>query len=85
MPPNILFAFADDWGRYASAYRPFEGENAINALIDTPNFDRVAEGGGAVLGQSPGQLAPRVFRHGWGSNQGLDDSPPRRRRCTAPL
>ena len=35
MPPNILFAFADDWGRYASAYRPFEGENAINALIDT--------------------------------------------------
>lgn len=45
MPPNILFAFADDWGRYASAYRPFEGENAINALIDTPNFDRVAEEG----------------------------------------
>ena len=37
MPPNILFAFADDWGRYASAYRPFEGENAINALIDTSN------------------------------------------------
>ena len=22
MQPNIVFAFADDWGRYASAYRP---------------------------------------------------------------
>jgi N-sulfoglucosamine sulfohydrolase len=36
-PPNILFAFADDWGPHASAYAdlPFE----------TPNFDRVAEDG----------------------------------------
>ena len=45
MPPNIVFAFADDWGRYAGAYRRFEGENSINALIDTPNFDRVAREG----------------------------------------
>jgi arylsulfatase A-like enzyme len=42
MPPNIVFTFADDWGRYASAYRPFEGENSINRLIDTPNFDQMA-------------------------------------------
>ena len=28
MQPNIVFAFADDWGRYASAYRPFEGPNS---------------------------------------------------------
>ena len=43
--PNILFAFADDWGRYASAYEKHEGENSINAVIKTPNFDRVADGG----------------------------------------
>jgi len=49
MPPNIIFAFADDWGRYASAYRRFEGENSINALIETPNFDRVAGEGALFL------------------------------------
>ena len=43
--PNILFAFADDWGRYASAYRQIEGDNTPNALLDTPNFDRVAREG----------------------------------------
>ncbi len=43
--PNIVFAFADDWGRYASAYSQFEGENSLNALIETPNFDRVAREG----------------------------------------
>ena len=45
MKPNIVFAFADDWGRYASAYRPFEGPESLNALIETPNFDRVAREG----------------------------------------
>lgn len=45
MKPNIVFAFADDWGRYASAYRRFEGDNSLNALITTPNFDRVAREG----------------------------------------
>ena len=43
--PNILFAFADDWGRYASAYRPHEDDNSINHLIETPNFDRIANEG----------------------------------------
>ena len=43
--PNIVFAFADDWGRYASAYAPFEGSNSLNHLIDTPNFDRIAAEG----------------------------------------
>jgi len=43
--PNILFAFADDWGRYASAYRQVEGDTTPNALLDTPNFDRVAREG----------------------------------------
>jgi len=45
MRPNIVFAFADDWGRYASAYRPYEPENTPNALIETPNVDRVAREG----------------------------------------
>ena len=40
--PNILFAFADDWGRYASAYAAHHGERSLSALIDTPHFDRVA-------------------------------------------
>lgn len=45
MKPNIVFAFADDWGRYASAYRQFEGESSLNQLIETPNFDRIANEG----------------------------------------
>ena len=45
MKPNILFAFADDWGRYASAYSKFEGDKSLNALINTPNFDRIAREG----------------------------------------
>ena len=36
------FAFADDWGRYASAYAAHQGERSLSALIDTPHFDRVA-------------------------------------------
>jgi len=43
--PNILFIFADDWGRYASAYRQVEGDGTPNALLDTPHFDRVAREG----------------------------------------
>ena len=43
--PNIVFLFADDWGRYASAYEAIEGSQSINALIDTPHFDRVAKEG----------------------------------------
>ena len=49
MKPNIVFAFADDWGRYASAYRDRPGEGTINELIDTPNFDRVADEGALFL------------------------------------
>ena len=43
--PNILFVFADDWGRYASAYASFEGDLSLNTLIDTPNFDGIAREG----------------------------------------
>ena len=42
--PNILFAFADDWGRYASAYALLE-PGGIGDLVSTPHFDRVADEG----------------------------------------
>lgn len=43
--PNILFAFADDWGRYASAYAKLDGPGTINDVVRTPNFDNVAAEG----------------------------------------
>jgi N-sulfoglucosamine sulfohydrolase len=43
--PNILFVFADDWGRYASAYAKIDGPGGINDVVRTPNFDRLASRG----------------------------------------
>ena len=43
--PNILFAFADDWGRHASIYAQIEGRGGPNDVVRTPNFDRVAREG----------------------------------------
>jgi N-sulfoglucosamine sulfohydrolase len=43
--PNILFCFADDWGRYASAYRHGPDDQTLNAIVNTPNFDRIAREG----------------------------------------
>jgi N-sulfoglucosamine sulfohydrolase len=43
--PNILFAFADDWGRFASAYAAVDGPGTPNDVVRTPNFDRVAREG----------------------------------------
>ncbi|MFO0906306.1 MAG: sulfatase-like hydrolase/transferase [Pirellulales bacterium] len=43
--PNILFVFADDWGRYASAYAGVDGAGTVNDVVRTPNFDRVAREG----------------------------------------
>lgn len=42
--PNVLVAFADDWGRYAGAYGRLE-PGGPNDLVRTPNFDRVASEG----------------------------------------
>jgi uncharacterized sulfatase len=42
--PNIVFAFADDLGRYASAYAD-PARPSPNDLIRTPHFDRVAREG----------------------------------------
>jgi N-sulfoglucosamine sulfohydrolase len=44
-PLNIVFCFADDMGRNASAYAKADGPGTVNDAIQTPNIDRlVAEG-----------------------------------------
>ena len=43
--PNILFVFADDWGRYAGCYKGLDGRPTINDVVKTPNVDRVAKEG----------------------------------------
>jgi arylsulfatase A-like enzyme len=43
--PNILFLFADDWGRYASVLAQVEGPGSINDVVRTPNFDKIARKG----------------------------------------
>lgn len=43
--PNILFCFADDWGRYASAYAALETRPSPNQVVKTPNIDAVARRG----------------------------------------
>ena len=42
---NILFLFADDWGRYARAYAAIDGKPSLNDVIQTPNCDRIAREG----------------------------------------
>lgn len=42
--PNILFLFADDLGRYASAYADPD-QPSVNDIIRTPVFDRIAAEG----------------------------------------
>ncbi|MGI9469206.1 MAG: sulfatase family protein, partial [Rubripirellula sp.] len=42
--PNIVMAFADDWGKYASAYGKLV-PGGINDHVSTPNFDAVAGDG----------------------------------------
>ncbi len=45
--PNIIFLFADDWGRHAGIYAEIDGEGTVNDLLRgrTPNIDRVARAG----------------------------------------
>ncbi|MEO1992040.1 MAG: sulfatase, partial [Pirellulales bacterium] len=42
--PNILFFFADDWGRYAGIYAD-EDNPSLNDVISTPNIDRIGREG----------------------------------------
>ena len=44
--PNILFFFADDWGRYASIYAD-KDKPSLNDVISTPNIDRIGREGEA--------------------------------------
>jgi len=44
-PPNIVFCFADDWGRYASIYTSVETRPSINQALRTPVIDRMAREG----------------------------------------
>lgn len=43
--PNILFCFADDWGRYAGAYSGLDGRPTISDVVKTPNINRIAREG----------------------------------------
>ena len=43
--PNVLFCFADDWGRYASAYAALDAKPTANSVVKTPNIDSVAARG----------------------------------------
>jgi len=43
--PNILFCFADDWGRYAGAYSGLDGRPTISDVVKTPVIDRIAREG----------------------------------------
>jgi arylsulfatase A-like enzyme len=40
--PNIVFCFADDWGRFASCYAAVVGHASPNDVVKTPNIDRIA-------------------------------------------
>lgn len=42
---NILFCFADDWGRYAGAYAPHDRGPSPNSVVRTPHIDRMAREG----------------------------------------
>lgn len=46
--PNILFAFADDLGAYASAYRDPAHPSPCD-VMSTPNFDRIVKEGALFL------------------------------------
>jgi N-sulfoglucosamine sulfohydrolase len=43
--PNIVFAFADDWGRHAGIYSEVDGPGTENDIAQTPNFDRLSREG----------------------------------------
>jgi N-sulfoglucosamine sulfohydrolase len=42
--PNIVFAFADDWGRHAGIYGQLE-PGGVNDVVRTPHFDALAKRG----------------------------------------
>ena len=78
--PNILFFFADDWGRYASIYAD-KDKPSLNDVISTPNIDRIGREGVVfnnafvpVASCSPCRASLATGRHFWncGSNAFLN-------------
>lgn len=74
---NIVFAFADDFGRYASAYARHDGVGGMNELIRTPNIDLVAGSGVLFLNAhvsspscTPCRSALLSGRHFWQTGRG---------------
>ncbi len=52
--PNFLFIFADDWGRFASAYAQLDGPGTPNDAVRTPHFaDSPAKGSSSGTPSSP--------------------------------
>ena len=47
--PNILFAFADDWGRHAGIYHEKENDNLLSSIVSTPNIDKLAREGALFM------------------------------------
>lgn len=43
--PNILFFFADDWGRFAHCYADVDGPGTLNDAVRTPHVDQIAREG----------------------------------------
>ncbi len=43
--PNVLFIFADDWGRHAGIYRELDGPGTMNDVVRTPHIDALAKQG----------------------------------------
>jgi arylsulfatase A-like enzyme len=43
--PNVVFLFADDWGRYASVYAETDAPGGLNEVIRTPHIDSIARAG----------------------------------------
>lgn len=43
--PNILFLFADDWGRQARPYADLDAADGLSRIVTTPNVDRLAAEG----------------------------------------
>jgi N-sulfoglucosamine sulfohydrolase len=75
--PNIVFAFADDYGRYASAYAKHDARPGVNGLIQTPSIDAIAAAGVLFLNAhvsspscTPCRSALLSGRHFWQTGQG---------------
>ena len=74
--PNIVVAFADDWGRYASAYGALE-PGGLNDVVRTPNVDRVAKEGALFTRAfvnapscTPSRSSLLTGRHFWQTGRG---------------